>query len=188
MGRTNPLALRLKGSLNWPGNVRHQFLSNYVRHAFQDFVVTEPHIRSSTTGIWINCVILPRQPTSSPSHPFIQKPVLDFRNASFVKEAEEKIQTLGRIQTRVDRVASAHKYFSPLFAGKATNFVTALDGLSEPLKALQIHRDVPIKLNVTVLSNPLLNADVCAAYIAENLSNGKPINKMYRQLLNSLSG
>ena len=58
MGRTNANALRLKTLINWPSNVRHEFLSDYIKHIFQNHLINEPGIRSSLTDVTINLTIL----------------------------------------------------------------------------------------------------------------------------------
>ncbi|KAI8589404.1 hypothetical protein BDZ88DRAFT_396021 [Geranomyces variabilis] len=177
MGRTNPLALRLRGLVNWPGNVRHQLLSNYVKHLFQHTAVSEPHVRASTVGIWINVSVLSHP--SLKSHPTIADPVLDFRNS-------KPLQALGRVDRRVDKLAKTHFYYRDLFKGLGKNPVEALGGKDDPLTALAIYRDTPINLRVNVVSNPLLDAQVCANYIVKQLEKGKPMNKIYRDLLTNM--
>ncbi|KAJ1568002.1 hypothetical protein HK405_003969, partial [Cladochytrium tenue] len=56
-GRTNPIALRLRGLINWPSNVRHPLLAAYVEHLFQGLAIAPPAVRASTTGVWINVTV-----------------------------------------------------------------------------------------------------------------------------------
>ncbi|TPX64842.1 hypothetical protein SpCBS45565_g05612 [Spizellomyces sp. 'palustris'] len=182
MGRTNPLALRLRGVVNWPGNVRHQLLADYVKHIFQHNVISEPHIRASTSGIWINLTVLEQtksdhQPTS---HPRVQNPTIDFRNV-------RPLEALGRLERRVDKLAKGNHYFKDIFKGNATTPLEALGAEQDPLASLQIYRDSPIHLKVNVVKNPLLDAQVCAHYVAKHLANNRPMNKIYKQLLTKIA-
>ncbi|TPX61860.1 hypothetical protein PhCBS80983_g00869 [Powellomyces hirtus] len=175
MGRTNPLALRLRGLVNWPGNVRHQLLSDYVQHIFQHTLTSTPHVRASTTGIWINLTVLDT-PTLQ-THPRLHNPTIDFRNV-------RPLDALGRTDRTVDRLAKRHFYYKHLFKDSHTkNPLMALGAEQDPLPALHIYRDTPIHLKVNVISNPLLDAQICAHYIAKNLSNNKPMAKIYKDLL-----
>ncbi|KAJ3018794.1 hypothetical protein HKX48_002611, partial [Thoreauomyces humboldtii] len=178
MGRTNPIALRLRGLVNWPGNVRHQLLSDYVKHIFQHTITSEPHVRASTTGIWVNVSVL--KSDSLAHHPKLTTdPTIDFRNV-------RPLQALGRVDRRVDKLASQHLYFRDIFKGKTKNPLQALGAKDDPLPALHIHRDTPIHLKVNVISNPLLDAQVCAHYIANGLKANKPMSKIYKTLLSKM--
>ena len=106
--RTHPLSLRLRTLLNWPSSVRHPFLSSYIRHIFQHYLIGTPGIRSSTNGIWVNLTILDIDAStdshSTPPPPVKHHPkankVLEFRNVDLS-------QVMGRFERKV---GAARKY------------------------------------------------------------------------------
>ncbi|KAI9013229.1 hypothetical protein BC832DRAFT_549083 [Gaertneriomyces semiglobifer] len=183
MGRTNPLALRLRGVLNWPSNVRHQLLTNYVKHIFQHTVHGEPHIRASTTGIWVNFTVLAPKSESSETHPLrhpkVENPTIDFRNA-------QPLLAPGREERRVKSLANRHKYFKDVLNGLDKSQLEALGADVDPQTAMQIFKDTPVHLKINIITNPLMDAQVCAHYVAKCLSDNKPISKVYKTLLANL--
>ncbi|KAL3896450.1 MAG: hypothetical protein SGCHY_004067 [Lobulomycetales sp.] len=82
MGRANPVALRLRILRGWPGNVRHAFLSAYVKHIFQHSLVAPPAIRASTSGIWVSLTLLDADKSAMQAHPLLRdkKPSIDFKH------------------------------------------------------------------------------------------------------------
>jgi hypothetical protein len=80
MGRINPLALRIKGMINWPSDVQHPLLENYVKHIFQKTLVQRPAIRASTQGIVINVVLLKLE-----THPKLFDKQIKFDNIDYKK-------------------------------------------------------------------------------------------------------
>jgi hypothetical protein len=100
MGRANPISLRSRvfGN-NWQSNVRHSFLSSYVKHIFQDALLSPPSIRASTTGIWVSLTMF-APPTTFETHPLLNtksgRPSLDFKHThKFTPEI------MGRYERRV---------------------------------------------------------------------------------------
>jgi len=58
MGKRTPvLSRRIQGLVNWPSNVRHNFLSKYIEHVFQNHIIATPGIRASTSAIWVNITV-----------------------------------------------------------------------------------------------------------------------------------
>lgn len=153
MGRTNPIALRLKTLVNWSSNVRHQFLSKYIKHIFQQHLIAEPGIRASTTGIWINVTLLEQQQSVvADSHPYVKKPVLDLKKYGFQhllknhdREEATKLyeSTFGRKELRVRNLIKGapikaedgsvsikkHHYYSRLVNDKFPPAENLLDSL-----------------------------------------------------------
>ncbi|KAI8823969.1 uncharacterized protein EV422DRAFT_576470 [Fimicolochytrium jonesii] len=181
MGRTNPLALRLRTTLNWPSSVRHPLLASYISHIFQTSLASTPAIRASTSGIWVNITILSPQNQQQPPHPLLTSPpaALDLRNSN-------PLAALGKIDRRVTKASRQHVYFRDVFRNKAKNPVQALGGSEDPLRALAVYRDTPVHVKVNVITNPLLNAQVCAAFIARELNRNKTMPRIYKGLLGKM--
>ncbi len=167
MGRTPAIALRLKELVNWPSNVRHPFLSQYVKHIFQDYTINEPQIRSSTGGIWINVTML-----EGKNHPKIGN-VLDFSNT----KPEE---ALGRLEKRI-RSAFAKNFKN---MNLPNSLLEARKANENPLEALDIYRTTPIHMRVNIVKNPLMDAQLCANFVAKTLQKDE---KMLPRLFKSLS-
>ncbi|KAJ3069956.1 hypothetical protein HDU98_006972 [Podochytrium sp. JEL0797] len=202
MGRTNPLALRLRGLVNWPSNVRHPLLSSYIKHIFQDALVAEPGIRASTTGLWVNVTVYSDSHTQLMQHPKISGSVSD-RAVNF--SSVKVLEALGRGEKRISELsgsASKNEYHKSLFASvPATKMIkerTASEytGTSPllaraekegVLEALQVYRNVPIHLQVNVIRNPILNAEILAQYVAGQLEAGKQLPRVYKQVLGKLT-
>ncbi|KAJ3088782.1 hypothetical protein HK102_007928 [Quaeritorhiza haematococci] len=210
MGRTNPIALRIKGLLNWPSNVRHPFLSAYIKHIFQDYIVGEPGIRCSTSGIWVNVTLFNHKNTRSiEDHPIFKSPLLDFRKVKVDK-------ALGRFETRIHNLfrgksieeggevvgkKEAHPYYGPL-TKSAPNFplAAALEkrptdaGQENLMRALQIYSRSgtgevpPVHLKINVVSNPLQSADILAQYVAREMTeNDRALPRIYKTLLKRMA-
>ncbi|KAI9349298.1 hypothetical protein DFJ73DRAFT_625555 [Zopfochytrium polystomum] len=196
-GRTNPIALRLRGLLNWPSNVRHPVLAAYVQHIFQNHIVATPGIRASTTGIWINSI-------PPALHPKIAHPVLDFTSVR-VRDA------LGRNEARIAEMSSGfgkNEYLGPLLRStgapvvenvprrrnfgaesepfEAVSPLLVAEARGGPWEALRIYRETPIHLQINVIMNPVLNAEVMAKYIAKELALNKPLPRIYKTILSRL--
>jgi hypothetical protein len=204
MGRTPALALRLKGLVNWPSNVRHPMLSQYVKHIFQNHIVSEPGIRASTTGIWINVTVLeaPMHPlglkNSVPldQHPKVKSPVLDFRTVKLEN-------CLGHLETRIKHLLSGfekevtdkdgntetikkdgHFYYKALAKGAPSHPLAAKNFEQDPMQALQIYRNTPVHLKLNIIKNPLFDAQVLAEYVARGLTaNERALPRIFKQLL-----
>ncbi|KAJ3330727.1 hypothetical protein HDU76_004988 [Blyttiomyces sp. JEL0837] len=211
-GRTNPIALRLKGLMNWPSNVRHPFLATYIRHIFQGHIISEPGIRSSTSGIWINVTVFSSDIKKLESHPKVNDPVLDFSRTKIA-------DALGRAERRIADMSSPFSkniYMKNLFEGmpkttiqrpvpgnrpaageeatstemesfEAVSPLLARAQQDGALEALQLYRDVPIHLQINVIKNPILNAEIMARFIAKQLAANKPLPRLYKTMLNKLS-
>ncbi|KAI8917465.1 hypothetical protein BC831DRAFT_484685 [Entophlyctis helioformis] len=179
--RMNPVALRLKGMMNWPSNVSHPFLQQYLKHVFQQSICGTPGIRSSTTGVWANVTLLATAGYDPMSHPLVsQSPSLDFRAAK-VEDA------LGRLETRTRNRTTRHTFYKSLFLDvQPKSLAAALGGNDEPLKALQIYRDTPIVLKINIIRNPLLNAEIMAEHVARSLNSGKSLARVYKEYLTKL--
>lgn len=209
MGRTNGLALRLKGLLNWPSNIRHQFLSKYIKHVFQQHIVAEPGIRASTTGIWVNVTLLEQkggEAIEAKQNQLIMDPVLDLKEYSIwgkEKASEEeagydfmygrnelRVRNLlhgGRARPTESTIAKPHFFYGRLSKNAPLNQMEALGLREDFARALQIYKDTPIHLRINVIKNPLLNADVLAQFVAQELSRGVPLPKLHKGLLTKIS-
>ncbi|EGF83207.1 hypothetical protein BATDEDRAFT_84752 [Batrachochytrium dendrobatidis JAM81] len=122
--RINPIALRLKGQMNWPSNVHHPMLTDYIKHIFQKSMCGQPAIRASTTGIWVNVTVLATESHNPLLHnPLLRgNPVLQFGGAQ-LEEAK------GRLETRTFNRTTQHSYYKPLFAKIDTrSLIQALAG------------------------------------------------------------
>ncbi|KAJ3057020.1 hypothetical protein HK097_001504 [Rhizophlyctis rosea] len=193
--RTNALALRVHKLIHWPSNVRHYFLTNYVKHIFQHQLVGEPGIRASTNGIWINVTLLNQSGAQNVNeHPRVLDPVLELRDYK-IDETQ-----LGRWDAKMSQKAQYHKYYKNAFANVPIK--SLVQAMNEPdpvtgkpkggaatttLAALQIYKDVPIHLKINIIKNPLMNAQVCADYIAKQMEAGRPLSRVYKSLLSKLS-
>ncbi|KAJ3217461.1 hypothetical protein HDU67_007931 [Dinochytrium kinnereticum] len=202
MVRSNPIALRLRGLLNWPSNVRHPVLSAYIKHIFQDFIVAEPGIRSSTTGLWANVTLFGDE-TKILKHPRLKNPTLDFSNSKIDK-------ALGRAELRIANLSASDKnaFLNSLFKDLPKTSVTRTKGIGATLTsdkimatsptvhrateegvldALRIYRNTPVHLQINVINNPILNADVMAQYIAKQLALNRPLPRIYKTILQRLN-
>ncbi|KAI8608882.1 hypothetical protein BC830DRAFT_1153441 [Chytriomyces sp. MP71] len=196
--RTNPLSLRVRGLLNWGSSVRHPLLSAYVRHVFQGHSVSVLGIRASTSGLFVNATVL--GDASLSAHPKLSDPSLRFDSVKVVDalgRGERRIAEFGgseskneyhkmlwdqsgvrRTQLVKERTQAAYQGSSPLLARAQE------DGV---LDALHIYRNYPIHLQINVIKNPILNADVLAQYVAKQLKSGAPLPKVYKSLLGKLT-
>ncbi|KAI8812330.1 hypothetical protein BJ742DRAFT_54295 [Cladochytrium replicatum] len=256
MGRTHPVALRLRTLVNWPSNVRHAFISSYVKHIFQQNMVGVPGIRASTMGIWVNVTVFSAGPFSHPKVPTL--PAEAARASQFSKEIEDEggaaevteaassktaapsassvsvpepeghrpklssspayiefrnvdlTQALGRFETRVRNLSlkegkvdyylgpnpeastKPHPYYYPLLSSISAPSVMSAAAFGpnpspeKTLEALQIFKDVPIHLRVNVISNPILNAEVFAQFVAKQLKGGRPMMYLQRNILQKI--
>eukprot|EP00842_Homolaphlyctis_polyrhiza_P003025 jgi/Hompol1/3723/HPOL_003338-RA len=198
----NPLALRVKGMMNWPSNVRHPLLTEYLKHIFQHSIVGAPAIRASTTRIWANVTLLatpkydpqrehpllrnapttrlPTHGASQTSSTLVKIPLLNFSGAE-VEAAP------GRLERRTIGRSTKHKFYKPMFGdGTPSSMIAALGGNTNPLAALHIYRNTPIELHVNVIRNPLLRADIMAEYVARSLNSGSTLPRMYKEFIAKL--
>ncbi|KAI9327001.1 hypothetical protein BDR26DRAFT_924123 [Obelidium mucronatum] len=199
MGRSNPLALRLRGLINWPSNVRHPLLASYVRHIFQEHLVGEPGIRASTTGLWVNVTIFAENYDRLLEHPKLQNGALSFSSvniASALGRSEQRITEITaegskvpfqqalfknvqpRVELTKERTQAKYTGTSPLVARAEQ------DGV---LEALKIYRDTPIHLQVNVIRNPILNAEILAQYVANQLAANQQLPRIYKNILQKLT-
>lgn len=180
--RTNPLALRLQHLINWPSNIRHPFLSAYVKHIFQDYLIAEPGIRSSTNGIWINLTVFKRQTDRVPieQHPKFLDRKLDFDKVQR-KVEEGKADVRGLEDKKIGKLKAFHPYFNALYAGddegKPSGHRTSTP-ISDP--AIPYLPRGPIHLRFNVITNPLLNAQICAQYAVEQLKKGRNLQAVVK--------
>jgi hypothetical protein len=138
-------------------------------------------------------------------HPKVVDPTLDFRSV--------KIEDcLGRLETRIKELMvgfeprkktingkeietshEGHKYFKE---ARETFKALGQEGLIEyplqkkkdkPLEALQIYRDVPIKLKLNIIGNPLMDATILAEFVARSLrENDRNMVRLHKELLNNI--
>nr|KAJ3398314.1 hypothetical protein HK105_005198 [Polyrhizophydium stewartii] len=178
--RMNPLALRLKNQLSWPSNVYHPMLKDYIRHVFQHSITGTPGIRASTTGVWVNVTLFAADGKHPLDHPLVKEPTLDFKSA-------EVLQAPGRLEKRTAGRAARHSTYKPVFAQISPKSIAeALGGATNANQALHIHHNKPINLKINIISNPLLNAEVLAQYVARSMNNGKQLATIQRSLLQRL--
>jgi hypothetical protein len=175
MGRTPAIALRLKGLVNWPSNVRHPFLIQYVKHIFQDYTISEPQIRSSTGGIWINVTML----EGAEPHPKAGK-FLDFSNT-------KPEDAPGRLEKRIRSAFNNISYFKTMKQDFPSSLLEARKANENPMAALDIHRTTPIHLRVNVVKNPLMDAQLCANFVAKTLRKDERIMpRLFKALSESI--
>ncbi|KAI8894558.1 hypothetical protein BC833DRAFT_530464 [Globomyces pollinis-pini] len=178
--RSNPLAVRIKGLLNWPSNVSHPFLADYVKHMFQSTLVAAPHIRASTSGIWINVTLLK-------SDDILSHPKLSPLNQKLDFTKSDLKSVPGRLEKRT-RMLAKHQDFKPMFKQiDSKTLIAACLQNGANNEALQIYRNTDIYLKINMISNPLLNADIMSQYIAHALSKRVNPQVLYRNILQSLS-
>ena len=181
--RANPLALRLKSVMNWPSNVSHPLLQQYVRHIFQHSLVATPQIRASTSQIWIN-VTLFEIDSNNPLklHPKVKQPVLDFHlNPQLnLKKASS------RMEQRMKSLTNSHPFYKPIFKRIPYKDLVEASLVSGTSEALQIYKRIPIKLKINIIKNPLLNAEIMAKHCANALQKGVPLQRIFKTYLKSM--
>ncbi|KAJ3012762.1 UNVERIFIED_CONTAM: hypothetical protein HDU68_001037 [Siphonaria sp. JEL0065] len=201
MGRSNPLALRLRGLINWPSSVRHPVLSQYVKHIFQEHLVAEPGIRASTTGLWVNVTVFSDDNSKLMAHPKVhgKERCLTFSSVNI-------IDALGRGEKRISELSgssSKNGFYQTLFKDVqpkpelikertqvkylGTSPLLARVEKEGVLEALKIYRDVPIHLQVNVIQNPVLNAEILAQYVVRQLAANKQLPRIYKSVLQKLT-
>ena len=169
--------------MNWPSNVSHPFLQQYVSHIFQHALVGTPGIRASTSQIWINVTLFQISSQNSiRDHPKVKNPVLDFH----LNPKLNLKKSLGRLETRTRSLTSSHPFYKPIFKQiPYKDLVEAgLEGGNEA--ALQIYKNIPIKLKINIISNPLLNAEIMAKHVAGALQKGVPLARVFKTYLKSM--
>jgi hypothetical protein len=159
--RTNPLGLRIKGMLNWTSSVRYPLLQEYIRHLFQKEIVGPVGVRSSTSGIWVNVTLLGGQ-----GHPKFKETVIDWRSIENVNGME------GRVSRRCASLIRGDVYYKKV--------------LSEQSMGLQMYKNVPIRMQINHIQNPLLDAQVMAHYVAGQLKGQRSLGLVYKRVLGSM--
>ncbi|KAJ1558016.1 hypothetical protein HK096_004028 [Nowakowskiella sp. JEL0078] len=185
MGRVNPIAQRLRTLVNWPSNVRHPFITEYIKHIFQKQYIGEPAIRASANRIVINLTVYSENDTAL-KHPKAKEGIkINFKNYQLEN-------SLGRLETRISNLSNPstqHFFYEPLMKHSARSPLAAVQGGSynkDVLKALQIYKDHDITLNINVIRNPLLNAKILAEVVARELKSGKNLALIYKDLVNNM--
>ena len=176
--RTNPFALRVGKLISWPSNVSHPLLGEYIRHVFQGFLVSEPGIRSSLSETWVNVTVF-GDPEKMKYHPWVNKPLLEWDQAELEPE-----KALGKLEQRLLGLATTHPHISKLFKEipkkSLVHLSTSLHGISG---ALGMFKNRPIKLKINFITNPLLDAEILAQYVAVNMSKRMGLAAVYKDLL-----
>ena len=170
--RTNPLSLRVGQLINWPSNVSHPFLSQYLRHVFQGSLIAEPGIRSSLSHIWINVTVL--GPVAG--HPLVKRPLLELDHLKLS-------DSHGRLEHRLRNLTTGHHYFKHIFPHSKS--LLEERSLRSAREGLGIFSSLPIHLHINVISNPLLNADILAQYTAKQLQE-RSLGALHKELLGNM--
>jgi hypothetical protein len=90
------------------------------------------------------------------------------------------------MENRTKHSAHNHFYYKQIFKGvQWRSFIEAskVDGQVDANTALQIYRDAPVHLRVNIISNPLLNANVFAKYVAKRMSEGGKLSMIFKDML-----
>lgn len=180
--RTNPFALRVGKLISWPSNVSHPLLSEYIRHVFQGFLVSEPGIRSSLTETWVNVTVF-GDPQKISQHPLVCNPKLNWNKNNLQPE-----NALGKMEQRLLGLTMSHPHISKLFKDvpkkSLVHLSTSINGISG---ALGMFKDRPIHLKINFIQNPLLDAEILAQYVALNMSKRTSIGAVYKDLLKKMA-
>ncbi|RKP02655.1 hypothetical protein CXG81DRAFT_24710 [Caulochytrium protostelioides] len=182
MARTPAISLRLKYLINWPSNVRHPFLDQYLRHVFQNTLMATPGIRSTPDRIYVNLTLLKTDETAR--HPLLCNggAEIDFKQA-MLKGVR------GRMERRVCHLARSRfgmdSNSGPLLMRHKTMIDARLES-GNPQTVLDIYRDHGITLRANMISNPLLNAEIAAQYVARNLRDRVSIATVWKNLLKQM--
>jgi hypothetical protein len=182
MGRTNPLALRVGKLISWPSNVSHPLLSEYVRHVFQGFLVSEPGIRSSLSETWVNVTVF-GDPIRMNQHPLFKDPILRWNRNDLEPE-----KALGRLEQRLLGLAESHpqikKMFKDIPKKSLVHLSTSMHGISG---TLGMFKDRPIHIKINFIQNPLLDAEILAQYVALHMSKRISLAAVYKDLIKKLA-
>ncbi|KAJ3129504.1 hypothetical protein HK100_008583 [Physocladia obscura] len=205
MGRTNPLGLRVSRLINWRSSVRQPFLTDYVRHVFQQSLVGTPGIRASTTGLWVNITILQSDTTNPNKHPLLTQ-----ENPALSGFASVKIsEVLGRDELRIGQLANKLPFHTNLWKNVHKETVSVSKTLAGantpeskeveisspliarahaegPLAALKIFRDTPIHLQINLIRNPILDAEIMAQYVAGQIKKGVQLPRLQKNIMSKL--
>ena len=167
--------------MNWPSNVRHPMLDRYMRHVFQDTIVGNIGIRSSTQGIWVNVTLLNNEAKAIDQHPLVKEPWIDMRNAS-VSQAK------GRTEQRIHNRATSHSFYKPMFADLSHKSLLEKLELDSTHKqhSLGIYRDCAIHLRINIIRNPMLDASILAQHVSRQLKANKSLASVFRGLQTKL--
>jgi hypothetical protein len=203
--RINPISLRIKTTLNYPSDCRNAFINNFLKHVFQDYLISKPGIRSNLSKSWINLTIF--DPIGNlEKHALFQSKVLDFNNINIKNTKNKNL-------IRIDNLKSNHFYYSKVFnsiEGKSDSQVksnsldssksksidnsssTSTSTSNSSSKLLAIYplksnsKDPTLIINFNIIKNPLLNGDILAEFIARELKIFKPIQRIFNDLLKSM--
>lgn len=212
--KTHSLALRVKHLINWPSNIRHPFLTRYIKHVFQGFIIAEPAIRSSANGVWINLTVLARdgydsanreysrEPVSLEKHPLYVKPELDFKDANFEAAKGKMAKLIGELQSwhryyktlepksdpvfTKDRKPSLLTLLTPSYMMLNTDMAAKRLPLAHNYKEMQLYFEKPIHIKYNVVRNPLINAEILAKYVAEQMGRGRSVLALKSNLIQRL--
>lgn len=180
--RTNPLALRVGKLISWPSNVSHPLLSEYIRHVFQGFLVSEPGIRSSLSETWVNVTVF-GDPKKISEHPLVLDPILKWN-----KNELEPEKALGRMEQRLLGLTNSHPHISKLFEKVPIKSLVHLSASMQGVSgALGMFKDRPIHLKINFIQNPLLDAEILAQYVALNMSKRTSIAAVYKDLVKKMT-
>jgi hypothetical protein len=184
MGRTNPLALRVGKLISWPSNVSHPLLSEYIRHVFQGFLVSEPGIRSSLSETWVNVTVFGDADRMS-QHPLFIDPCLRWNNN---REKHDPEKALGKLEQRLLGLAESHPHIQKMFQNipkkSLVHLSTKMHGISG---TLGMFKDRPIQLKINFIQNPLLDAEILAQYVALHMSKRVPLAVIYKDLIKKMA-
>lgn len=182
MGRTNPLALRVGRLISWPSNVSHPLLSEYIRHVFQGFLVSEPGIRSSLSETWVNVTVF-GDPQRMSQHPLFKDPILRWNKSELEPE-----KALGKLEQRLLGLTETHPHIKNMFKDmpkkSLVHLSTSMHGISG---ALGMFKDRPIRLKINFIQNPLLDAEILAQYVALHMSKRTSLASVYKDLLKKMA-
>jgi hypothetical protein len=91
---------------------------------------------------------------------------------------------LGKTEKRMRAFTHHDIYHSKTFKGVSLR--TFADTQKTPNEALHIYRQVPINLRVNVITNPLLNAQILAKYVAKRILHRDQLSTVFKHLLKKM--
>lgn len=118
-------------------------------------------------------------------HPKISEPIIDFKGM-------DVLSALGKFEERTRILSNHHVYFSKTFKGVKFRTLAAstasenhsnLKSINQNLQALHIYKDCPINLRINVVSNPLMNAEILAQYVARKSQHRGKLPKIFQELV-----
>jgi hypothetical protein len=105
---------------------------------------------------------------------------LSFKGANLKKAFD-------RIESRQQNLVYFHEYYRKEFKGLRYKTLIEAAQKQGTLAGLQIFRDCDIDLNVNVIKNPLLSAEIMAKVTADAMENGVPLSRVFKSFLKSMS-